>query len=174
MLKKKISSRKPDKIEKIRRFFVILFVYIEDFQYLRTSALGRCFQWLRAVVSTLYDTTLKPYGCVTSRSTTRSHWLLTASTLGRLVSPLSPLTHEVRVDPIKYCAILCIALYPRTGESSGAILGVRSVALLHARCSTYSSTLALFLKNTASPSESVYYIPLTYASIWRASNKLIQ
>ena len=28
-------------------------------------------------------------------------------------------------------AILCIALNPQSGDSSGAILGVRSVALLH-------------------------------------------
>ena len=28
-------------------------------------------------------------------------------------------------------AILCIALSPQSGDSSGAILGVRSVALLH-------------------------------------------
>ena len=28
-------------------------------------------------------------------------------------------------------AILCIALFPQSGDSSGAILGVRSVALLH-------------------------------------------
>ena len=45
--------------------------------------------------------------------------------------PLSPLTHEVRGDPIIYSAILCIALFPQSGDSSGAILGVRSVALLH-------------------------------------------
>ena len=30
-----------------------------------------------------------------------------------------------------YSAILCIALNPQSGDSSGAILGVRSVALLH-------------------------------------------
>ena len=53
------------------------------------------------------------------------------STLGRLVPPLSPLAHEVRGDPMIYCAILCIASIPQSGDSSGAILGVRSVALLH-------------------------------------------
>ena len=45
--------------------------------------------------------------------------------------PLSPLAHEVRGDPMIYCAILCIASIPQSGDSSGAILGVRSVALLH-------------------------------------------
>ena len=30
-----------------------------------------------------------------------------------------------------YSAVLCIALFPQSGDSSGAILGVRSVALLH-------------------------------------------
>ena len=33
-------------------------------------------------------------------------------------------------DPVG-CAILCIALNPQSGDFSGAILGVRSVALLH-------------------------------------------
>ena len=33
-------------------------------------------------------------------------------------------------DPVGR-AILCIALNPQSGDSSGAILGVRSVALLH-------------------------------------------
>ena len=33
----------------------------------------------------------------------------------------------------KFYAILCIALNPRSGDSLGAILGVRSVALLHPR-----------------------------------------
>ena len=47
--------------------------------------------------------------------------------------PLSPLTHEVRGVPIIYCAILCIALNPQSGDFSGAILGVRSVALLHGK-----------------------------------------
>lgn len=32
MFKKKISSQKCEKIENIRRFFVILFVYVKDFQ----------------------------------------------------------------------------------------------------------------------------------------------
>ena len=47
-------------------------------------------------------------------------------------------TYPVRYYPIairlrtrKGCAILCIALNPQSGDSSGAILGVRSVALLH-------------------------------------------
>ena len=35
-------------------------------------------------------------------------------------------------DPVG-CAILCVALTPQSGDSSGATLGVRSVALLHAR-----------------------------------------
>ena len=57
--------------------------------------------------------------------------MLIVSTLGRLVPPLSPLAHEVRGDPMIYCAILCIASIPQSGDFSGAILGVRSVALLH-------------------------------------------
>ena len=47
-------------------------------------------------------------------------------------------TYPVRYYPVairlrdrKGRAILCIALFPQSGDSSGAILGVRSVALLH-------------------------------------------
>ena len=36
-------------------------------------------------------------------------------------------------------AILCIALSPQSGDSSGAILGVRSVALLHLIIDTFLS-----------------------------------
>ena len=36
-------------------------------------------------------------------------------------------------------AILCIALFPQSGDSSGAILGVRSVALLHEATATLRS-----------------------------------
>ena len=35
-------------------------------------------------------------------------------------------------------AILCVALTPQSGDSSGTTLGVRSVALLHPRCSLYA------------------------------------
>ncbi len=41
----------------------------------------------------------------------------------------------IRLRDRKGRAILCIALSPRYGDSSGAILGVRSVALLHGRLS---------------------------------------
>ena len=37
----------------------------------------------------------------------------------------------IRLRTRKGCAILCIAPSPQSGDSSGAILGVRSVALLH-------------------------------------------
>ena len=47
-------------------------------------------------------------------------------------------TYPVRYYPVairlrdrKGRAVLCIALFPQSGDSSGAILGVRSVALLH-------------------------------------------
>ena len=36
-------------------------------------------------------------------------------------------------------AILCIALFPQSGDASGAILGVRSVALLHEATATLRS-----------------------------------
>ena len=41
-------------------------------------------------------------------------------------------------DPVGR-AILCIALFPQSGDSSGAILGVRSVALLHEATATLRS-----------------------------------
>jgi hypothetical protein len=44
-----------------------------------------------------------------SRSAIGSHWLLTLSTLRRPMPPLSPLTHEVRGDPIMY--MWCINLF---------------------------------------------------------------
>ena len=37
----------------------------------------------------------------------------------------------IRLRDRKGRAILCIALNPQSGDSSGATLGVRSVALLH-------------------------------------------
>ena len=47
-------------------------------------------------------------------------------------------TYPVRYYPVairlrdrKGRAILCIALFPQSGDTSGASLGVRSVALLH-------------------------------------------
>ena len=51
--------------------------------------------------------------------------------LGGRVYPVRHYPKAVRLRDREGRAILCIALYPRTGESSGAILGVRSVALLH-------------------------------------------
>ena len=55
-----------------------------------------------------------------------------------ILHPIGGRAYPVRHYPIairlrtrKGCAILCIALNPQSGDSSGAILGVRSVALLH-------------------------------------------
>ena len=53
--------------------------------------------------------------------------------LGGRVYPVRHYPIAIRLRDREGRAILCIALYPRTGESSGAILGVRSVALLHAQ-----------------------------------------
>ena len=51
--------------------------------------------------------------------------------IGGRVYPVRHYPIAIRLRDREGRAILCIALYPRTGESSGAILGVRSVALLH-------------------------------------------
>ena len=40
-------------------------------------------------------------------------------------------------------AILCVAFIPQNGDFSDATLGVRSVALLHAKCCIYASFFAL-------------------------------
>ena len=48
-------------------------------------------------------------------------------------------------------AILCVARSPQSGDSSGATLEVRSVALLHASCSPYSSTLGGYVLFSARP-----------------------
>ena len=73
-------------------------------------------------------------------------WLETNNIADVISLPIGGRAYPVRHYPIairlrtrKGCAILCIALLPQSGDSSGAILGVRSVALLHASCSPYYS-----------------------------------
>ena len=64
--------------------------------------------------------------------------LLNVSTFFRIRQILGGRAFPVRHYPVairlrdrKGRAILCIALNPQSGDSSGATLGVRSVALLH-------------------------------------------
>ena len=52
-------------------------------------------------------------------------------TLGGRAYPVRHYPIAVRLRDRKGHAILCIALNPQSGDFSGAILGVRSVALLH-------------------------------------------
>ena len=52
-------------------------------------------------------------------------------TLGGRAYPVRHYPVAIRLRTRKGCAILCIALNPQSGDFSGAILGVRSVALLH-------------------------------------------
>ena len=51
-------------------------------------------------------------------------------TIGGRAYPVRHYPIAIRLRTRKGCAILCIALNPQSGDSSGAILGVRSVALL--------------------------------------------
>ena len=51
--------------------------------------------------------------------------------LGGRAYPVRHYPIAIRLRDRKGRAILCIALFPQSGDSSGAILGVRSVALLH-------------------------------------------
>ena len=55
----------------------------------------------------------------------------TRHTIGGRAYPVRHYPIAVRLRDRKGRAILCIALNPQSGDSSGAILGVRSVALLH-------------------------------------------
>ena len=52
-------------------------------------------------------------------------------TIGGRAYPVRHYPLAIRLRTRKGCAILCIALNPQSGDFSGAILGVRSVALLH-------------------------------------------
>ena len=53
--------------------------------------------------------------------------------IGGRVYPVRHYPITIRLRDREGHAILCIALNPRSGDSLGAILGVRSVALLHPR-----------------------------------------
>ena len=55
----------------------------------------------------------------------------TRHTIGGRAYPVRHYPIAVRLRDRKGRAILCIALNPQSGDFSGAILGVRSVALLH-------------------------------------------
>ena len=52
-------------------------------------------------------------------------------TIGGRAYPVRHYPIAIRLRDRKGRAILCIALNPQSGDFSGAILGVRSVALLH-------------------------------------------
>ena len=54
-------------------------------------------------------------------------------TIGGRAYPVRHYPIAIRLRTRKGCAILCIALNPQSGDFSGAILGVRSVALLHGK-----------------------------------------
>ena len=51
--------------------------------------------------------------------------------MGGRAYPIRHYPIAIRLRDREGRAILCIALSPQSGDSSGAILGVRSVALLH-------------------------------------------
>ena len=52
-------------------------------------------------------------------------------TIGGRAYPVRHYPIAIRLRDRKGRAILCIASIPQSGDSSGAILGVRSIALLH-------------------------------------------
>ena len=57
--------------------------------------------------------------------------------MGGRAYPVRHYPIAMRLRDRKGRAVLCIALSPQNGDSSGAILGVRSVALLHLRKRTF-------------------------------------
>ena len=61
----------------------------------------------------------------------KSTFLPIHHTLGGRAYPVRHYPVAIRLRTRKEYAILCIALTPQSGDFSGAILGVRSVALLH-------------------------------------------
>ena len=63
-------------------------------------------------------------------------------TIGGRAYPVRHYPIAIRLRDRKGRAILCVVLIPQSGNSSGTTLGVRSVALLHAQCSPYFSSLA--------------------------------
>ena len=71
---------------------------------------------------------------------------------GGRVYPVRHYPVAIRLRDRKGRAILCVALTPRSGDSSGATLGVRSVALLHAKCSPYYSVARNYFQKSATPS----------------------
>ena len=70
--------------------------------------------------------------------------------MGGRAYPVRHYPIAVRLRTRKGCAILCIALNPQSGDFSGAILGVRSVALLHLTKRTFYSwgVDAVFLRSS--------------------------
>ena len=54
------------------------------------------------------------------------------SNLGGRAYPVRHYPIAIRLRDREGRAVLCVALIPQSGDSSGATLGVRSVALLHA------------------------------------------
>ena len=75
-----------------------------------------------------------------------------------------PLTHEVSGGQKIYRAFLCITLNPQSGDSSGVMLGVRSVALLHLYLSSLSANnlhnVTIYLRNVLT-SKNIFFIPPT-------------
>ena len=57
--------------------------------------------------------------------------------MGGRAYPIRHYPIAIRLRDREGRAILCIALSPQSGDSSGAILGVRSVALLHLIIDTF-------------------------------------
>ena len=75
--------------------------------------------------------------------------------IGGRAYPVRHYPIAVRLRTRKGCAILCIASFPQSGDSSDAILEVPFKALLHAKCSTY----ALFLYKNAFFSKNICVCP---------------
>ena len=91
---------------------------------------------------------------------TVGHWLgfksnnivdVISQTIGGRAYPVRHYPIAIRLRDRKGRAILCVVLIPQSGDSSGTTLGVRSVALLHALCSPYSSSFENISQNRLVP-----------------------
>ena len=102
----------------------------------------------------------------------------------KYVDILGGRTYPVRYYPIALRlrdregrAFLCITLNPQSGESSGVMLGVRSVALLHLYLTSLSANnlheVTIYLRNVLT-SKNIFYSAKEYWVYKKYSNSIVR
>ena len=132
-----LSSQKPEKIRNIRRFFVIIFAYVKDYQYLRTPP-WLC-QFPRSYVREMQPILQRRSEdmCFFRHAPSPTGWVPSEKSRG------------------------CCSTMRDLGFAQGAFCSTSDAALalpippkVRSQNAAYTpASLALFLKNTASPSE---------------------